>query len=151
MRKTISLIFFLTLISCSKEELKIECEYSEKICSAIEKLSLNKKKWNDFNINSYSMNLRFNCFCLAYDPYSVVIMENNIESVSGNEEWGYEGWPMTIDNIFLEIERKIIDNPFSFEIKYNSKYGYPEESYFDMIEMIADEEIGYQITNFSPL
>ena len=151
MKKTVFFVFLFILFSCSKEGLKIDCKYPEKTCSALEELIINKKKWDDFNIKSYSMNLRFSCFCLTNDPYSVVVVENTLESVSGNEDWGYDGWPMTIDNIFLEMEKKIIDNPFSFEIKYNSKYGFPEESYFDMVEMIADEEIGYQITNFNPL
>ena len=82
---------------------------------------------------------------------NVVIEENSLSSVSGNEEWGYEGRPMTINDLFDVIEDKIIEDPFFYEITYNTEYGYPEYSYFDMVEMIADEEIGYILTNFKRL
>ena len=151
-KKFVIILFSFILFSCSKDnEIKLKCGYSEEICSALENLDKNKKKWLNSDIRSYSMSLRFSCYCLAYDPYSIIVLENNLESVSGNENWEYGNWPMTVNDIFEELEGKIIEDPFSFEIKYNSIYGYPEESYFDMVEMIADEEIGYYITNFLPL
>ncbi len=144
------LVFFF-IFSCSTKEDPINYVYSEKIDLALNKLIINKNKWIESNINSYSMNIQFSCFCLAYDPYFVVIEENSLSSVSGNEEWGYEGRPMTINDLFDVIEGKIIEDPFFYEITYNTEYGYPEYSYFDMVEMIADEEIGYILTNFKQL
>ena len=37
------------------------------------------------------------------------------------------------------------------EINYNKEYGYPVSIYFDMSKMIADEEIGYYISDFKIL
>jgi hypothetical protein len=33
-------------------------------------------------------------------------------------------------------------------LQFDENYGYPIDIYFDMDEMIADEEIGYTISNF---
>lgn len=148
MRKNITFFLCLFFLTCSKDETRLECDFSEQVCFALDELNLNKKIWIDSNITSYTMNIQFSCYCLAWEPYYVVIQEDVLGSVSGNEEWGYEGRPMTINALFKKIENKIIENPFLFEVNYNSKYGYPEESYFDMDEMIADEEIGYTISNF---
>jgi len=35
-----------------------------------------------------------------------------------------------------------------FVNSFDENYGYPIDIYFDMDEMIADEEIGYTISNF---
>lgn len=150
--RIVSILFFcFFILSCSKDETIIECEYSEKMCSAIEELNLNKKKWLDSNTTSYSMSFSVSCFCVFFDPFLVTVNEGVIESVSGNEEWGYEGWPLTVNDLFNEIERRIYEDPFSFKVEYNSIYGYPKDSFFDMVEMIADEEIGYYITDFIAL
>ena len=59
--RIISTLFFCFFIFFSEDETLIECEYSEKICSAIEELNLNKKKWLDSNTTSYSMSFSVSC------------------------------------------------------------------------------------------
>jgi hypothetical protein len=36
------------------------------------------------------------------------------------------------------------------EIQYDDEYGFPSYIYFDISERIADEEIGYTLTDFVP-
>ena len=57
----------------------------------------------------------------------------------------------TIDRIFEFIELKLDDEPEFYDIEYDSEYGYPNYLFFDMSKMIADEEIGYHISNFKIL
>ena len=46
-------------------------------------------------------------------------------------------------------ERKqLSNNPDYYEIEYDTNYGFPKSMFFDMSEMIADEEIAYYITDF---
>ena len=52
------------------------------------------------------------------------------------------------DSVVDFIESKLDEQPEFYEIEYNEEYGYPETLYFDMSKMIADEEIGYNISNF---
>ena len=58
----------------------------------------------------------------------------------------YAAWGF--DEIFEIIAEKLNDNPFLYTIKFDQSFGYPIDIYFDMDEMIADEEIGYYVTNF---
>ena len=57
----------------------------------------------------------------------------------------------TVDELFSFINEKLSEDPFQKTLKFNSKYGYPEEIFFDIEKMIADEEIGYVIHSFSPI
>ena len=63
---------------------------------------------------------------------------------------GYESF-YSINSLFNFIESKLNENPEFYEINYNKEYGYPESIYFDMSKRIADEEIGYYISDFKIL
>ena len=136
------------VLSCAKEEKKA-CDFDPEICSAIEILKLNRDNWTSLNIDSYTMDLNIVCFCVFQEPYSITVINNSVASISGNEDWGYEGLPVTINSLFKEIEERIYENPFYFNIKYDEEFGFPKSSSFDMVEIIADEEISYIISNFN--
>ena len=136
---TIRLFFVLVLIffvSCSKEE-----QLSE------------KDLWFSLNIENYEMIQQISCFCFPYEfnlPKSIKVENDEIVLIDGKdpkETVGYESF-FSINSLFYFIESKLKENPESYEINYNKEYGYPESIYFDMSKMIADEEIGYYISDF---
>ena len=136
---TIRLFFVLVLIffvSCSKEE-----QLSE------------KDLWFSLNIENYEMIQQISCFCFPYEfnlPKSMKVENDEIVLIDGKdpkETVGYESF-FSINSLFYFIESKLKENPESYEINYNKEYGYPESIYFDMSKMIADEEIGYYISDF---
>ena len=57
---------------------------------------------------------------------------------------------MTFDEFFDYIEDRQNQNPVIENLEFDSIYGFPSYIYFDISEMIADDEIGYTITNFIP-
>jgi hypothetical protein len=136
---TIRLFFVLILIffvSCSKEE-----QLSE------------KDLWFSLNIENYEMIQQISCFCFPYEfnlPKSIKVENDEIVLIDGKdpkETFGYESF-FSINSLFYFIESKLKENPEIYEINYNKEYGYPESIYFDMSKMIADEEIGYYISDF---
>lgn len=136
---TIRLFFVLVLIffvSCSKEE-----QLSE------------KDLWFSLNIENYEMIQQISCFCFPYEfnlPKSIKVENDEIVLIDGKdpkETVGYESF-FSINSLFYFIESKLKENPEIYEINYNKEYGYPESIYFDMSKMIADEEIGYYISDF---
>jgi hypothetical protein len=136
---TIRLFFVLVLIffvSCSKEE-----QLSE------------KDLWFSLNIENYEMIQQISCFCFPYEfnlPKSIKVENDEIVLIDGKdpkETVGYESF-YSINSLFYFIESKLKENPEIYEINYNKEYGYPESIYFDMSKMIADEEIGYYISDF---
>ena len=138
--KLLLTIPFLLFISCSR---------SNDIIDELIGIEL----WESLNINDYSMTQTISCFCFPYEftqPKDIEVENNLIISIDGKnptETVGYSSF-MTIDELFDFIESKLDEQPEFYEIEYNEEYGYPETLYFDMSKMIADEEIGYNVSNF---
>ena len=49
---------------------------------------------------------------------------------------------MTVDDMFDEIKRQIDTGAFSIEVDYDPETGHPTGYFFDIEEMMADEEFG---------
>lgn len=142
----LSLVFFY---SCSEaENLHIVDPVDMEVNIALE-------KWNNKAIDSYTFDLSVSCFCMfeTMPPWTIKVVNNKLKTIDGedvteqqleNEYW----FALTIGELFIIIENKLSANPFIYTSKYDSEYGFPVEIYFDMDEMIADEEIGYSISSF---
>jgi hypothetical protein len=80
-----------------------------------------------------------------------VVKSNEILSVNGVDyaDLEYETHK-TIDEFFDYIKERQNQNPVIENLDFDSIYGFPSYIYFDISEMIADDEIGYTITNFIP-
>lgn len=129
----------LLFINCSKEKVLSE-----------------KDLWYSLNLSNYEMTQQISCFCFPQDfilPKTILVENNSVKLINGMEPIktiGFESF-YTIDELFEFIEIKLKDDPEFYQIKYNDKYGFPESIYFDMSQMIADEEIGYTVSNFKVL
>ena len=66
------------------------------------------------------------------------------ESELENDFW----YTNTIETLFLFIEENLAQEPYDLILLFNGTYGYPDEIFFDLEEMAADEEIGYIINSF---
>lgn len=112
-----------------------------------------EKKWKKQGIIDYEFTSQISCFCQSdYTlPKAIVVKNDEIQSINGvayaNLE--YENH-MTIDELFDYIEDHQNKNPVIENLEFDSVYGFPSYIYFDISEVIADDEIGYTITNFIP-
>jgi len=114
-------------------------------------LSTNRSKWNRLNIVNYEFTLTINCFCPQerVGPHLIKVINNEIITVNNLPyDPGTTGELMTIDELFDFIAKSINSNPYKKTIEYNSTFGYPQSVWFDFDKTMADEEIGYQVTNF---
>ena len=142
----LSLVFFY---SCSEaENLHIVDPVDMEFNIALE-------KWNNKAIDSYTFDLSVSCFCMfeTMPPWTIKVVNNKLKTLDGKalteQQLEDEYWfALTIRELFTIIENKLSANPFIYTSKYDSEYGFPVEIYFDMDEMIADEEIGYSISSF---
>jgi hypothetical protein len=112
------------------------------------------KKWNKLGITDYEFTLRVNCFCTSetVGPHKIVVKKNSIVSVNGipydpNTHFSVK----TIEQLFTYIQKTLAEKPVQKTLAFDAQYFYPTNVYFDMSEMIADEEIGYIVTDFKPL
>lgn len=112
------------------------------------------KKWNKLGITNYEYTLRVNCFCTqeTVGPHKIVVKNNSIVSVNGipydpNTHFSVK----TIEQLFTYIQKTLAEKPVQKTLSFDAQYFFPNNVYFDMSEMIADEEIGYIVTDFKPL
>jgi hypothetical protein len=119
-----------------------------------DELSVNKSKWNSKNISDYEFTLRINCFC-TYErvgPHLIKIVNDKILSVNNLPyDPDKTGELYTIDQLFTLVETSIERKPYLKTIEYNSTYGYPQTVWFDFNKTMADEEIGYQVSDFKEI
>ena len=118
-----------------------------------DEVQLNEQKWKKQGIIDYEFTSQISCFCQTdYTlPKTIVVKSNEILSVNGVDcaDLEYETHK-TIDEFFDYIEERQNQNPVIENLEFDSIYGFPSYIYFDISEMIADDEIGYTITNFIP-
>jgi|TARA_B100001093_G_C26655243_1_gene939338 hypothetical protein len=125
---------------------------------AISSLEESQEKWQSHNLKSYRMNLNIVCYCIPTPDIDIRVDNGKISLINANgssyadPDIDSTFWhARTVDELFSFINEKLSEDPFQKTLKFNSKYGYPEEIFFDIEEMIADEEIGYVIHSFSPI
>ena len=135
------LIFFL-IVGCNKDLIENSHDFNT-----------NLKKWENHQISSYTMTLSITCYCIDFNPIKIQVDNDVIKKIDGvqidsqhlsNDYW----FAKTIDKLFVFIKDKVSQEPFEKLLEFNQVYGYPEKLYFDMDEMIADEEIGYIVSSF---
>ncbi len=139
------LIIIATVLNSCDKETNADIE-------SINELNTNSKKWQSHAIKNYQFKEQLNCFCVDRGPYSVTVANNVIVTIKdrdGNVESSNTLSLKTVDELFLYIRSSLDRNPETTTIKYNATYGYPESIYFDFDKRIADEEMGYTITEFS--
>ena len=139
-------IFLFIILNCTKKTGVIpEDELN---------LQEQEKKWKKQGITDYEFTSQISCFCQSdYTlPKAIVVKNDEIQSINGvayaNLE--YENH-MTIDELFDYIEDRQNKNPVIENLEFDSVYGFPSYIYFDISEIIADDEIAYTVTNFIPI
>ena len=134
------LIFFLILFACTKK-------------SELGQNNIQFQKWKNLNISNYEFTLTVNCFCTTETrgPHAIVVKGNKIQSVNGEQYDPLKHVSVkTIDELFEVIRVNLERKPFSKTLEYDSRYHFPSSIFFDISQMIADEEIGYTVSQFKP-
>ncbi len=124
------------------------CETVQPLDDATTNLNL----WNEKKIVNYSFSFKRVCFCpLEYvGPNQVVVQNGKVATVNGQAYNSAERYGVipTISELLEIIKTNIDRKPVKSILNFNPTYGYPTNVFFDFSEMIADEEIGYEVTNF---
>ena len=116
-------------------------------------LGADAEKWEALSLKDYDYTLQISCFCMVeYTmPKRIEVRDNKVISVAGVPIEKVNDPSYRTINGFFEyiIEQRKLD-PVVEKIEYDSEFGFPTYIFFDISEMIADEEIAYTLTNFTP-
>ena len=102
-------------------------------------------------IVNYEFTLQINCFCPVErtGPHVIKVIDGKITSVNNLPyDITKTGALMTIDELFDYLKKSHERNPYVEKIDYDSTLGYPYHVFFDFVKEMADEEIGFEITQF---
>jgi hypothetical protein len=121
-------------------------------------LNTNRLIWEALDVYHYRYQLQVSCFCVPQLTTPVVVEVQNGVPVS--VEYATKGDPPppeyfdrydTIDELFLVIEDAIGQQPVILEAMYDNDYGFPIDVYIDYEANVADEELGFSVTDFEDL
>jgi hypothetical protein len=110
--------------------------------------------WKEKHISNYEMTMKISCYCLQgrVGPHHIVVENDEIKAVNDLPYDSTKTGPIpTINELFDFISIGLASNPYQHSLDYNASFHYPQKIYFDFSEQIADEEVGYEITDFKAL
>lgn len=115
----------------------------------------NKIKWEQAQITDYSYDVMVVCFCLVSEqlPARIEVRSDTIFSalrIRDNESVDPDQLRFipTVSELFDVVEEALSDAD-SLVVEYDQQLGFPKDVAIDYIEMVADDEIWYTITNLT--
>lgn len=116
-------------------------------------LTLSRDRWQQSEMHNYRFTLTTMCYCLPEGPITIVVKDNAVvdayyadsqESVSVQRLSSL----FTLDKLFAKVEQAYASQAARVDVTYHPTFGYPETLYIDQDRRLADEEIGYKVTDF---
>jgi hypothetical protein len=112
------------------------------------------QRWQAEGIHDYSFTLFKSCFCPGGQPMRITVRDDAVQNATNvRDGTAVEGKsmakPLTMTEIFREIEEAYAKPADHVTLTINPDYGYPERVYIDYVAMMADEELNYTLTDFS--
>ena len=121
----------------------------------------NVTKWNDANINHYSMQVSVSCFCPFGDinPITVEVKDGQIVSMIGangaevlDTDPAYAALSQyaNVDSLLTWVGEALA-NADKIDVSYDATYGFPSSVSVDYIAEATDDEIWIEVSNFEVL
>ncbi len=113
-------------------------------------LNTAKAMWNQQDINDYQITTQRSCLCIVKGDVVNIVEQGQMSSAfyAGNgrnlttEELAEQ---KTIDEFFAVIQQAIDVEASSLVVSYHATFGYPTQISIDYDQLVADDEIYYQL------
>ncbi|MCH9699684.1 MAG: beta-propeller domain-containing protein [Gammaproteobacteria bacterium] len=129
-------------------------------------LQENQQKWQQSGINRYQFTVQKTCFCPLSDTLPIIFTVNNNQVIDSRydcskfqfirpeplcDEKPAARFDQTVDSLFQIILDGIDNNADKITVDYDLKYGFPSQIGIDFIELAADDEVSYLISDFKKI
>jgi hypothetical protein len=106
--------------------------------------------WASKDISTYRFTLTYSCFCPWTDPMAVVVVDDQVTSVTMNGEAvaNAGGLPLLVESAFEQVRSSL--DAHEIEAAFDPEFGFPSRVIADPIENAVDEEFSFRITDFVP-
>lgn len=127
------------------------CGTSDPEIGILREIGQNRDRWERQGIQTYRYAVERICFCGLAGPVRVTVEDGEpterVFVVSGDpvpEEQGE--WYPTVDGLFTILFDAVRRDAFSIEVTYDPETGVPLDIFIDYAQNIADEELGFRVT-----
>ena len=112
------------------------------------------QKWQAAGIHDYAFTLVQHCFCMGVQPVRIMVKNDAVQSASNVQDDAAVavevlGKLPSMAGVFQKIAEGYAKPADHITLTLNKDYGYPERVYIDYVAMMADEELIYEIRDFS--
>lgn len=122
--------------------------------AAAERLDAMQAIWEEQNVDSYTFEFQWQCFCPRNftQRVRVTVVDGEVTAVEPLEiqegpELQVEDF-RTIDGLFELLREAIEQDAHRFEAMYDEARGLPVSAWIDYDELMADEERGFTVSDF---
>lgn len=111
-----------------------------------------RDRWRDSRPALYQFTYRRVCFCPGTDPVVVTVEGDSVTRVgpaTGSDPGRVPPREeiRTVDGLFQLLREWEARDPHSKRVTYHDELGYPVEAFFDFRENVADEEMGFEVSD----
>ncbi|WP_117884271.1 DUF6174 domain-containing protein [Aureibaculum luteum] len=126
--------------------------------AAISDFEIAKAKWEKLQFKDYTIQENTSCFCGGLLEWTTKVTSNEKDTVYYDDSKLYKGQTYqmvfdgakTIDEAFDFIEQFDVKTVYYFDVVYDEQFGFPKSISIDYVENMADDEITYLYSNFTP-
>lgn len=109
-----------------------------------------RQRWDDAGLEGYQMTLARLCFCPSPDytgPFEVRVAQSKVASVMLNGTGVPADRGVSVEALFELIEDAYKRGAESVSVSFDPALGYPTSIGIDYSMQMADEEIGYRVSD----
>ena len=113
-----------------------------------------RERWDAAGLDAYEMTLRRVCFCPAPDytgPFGVTVRGGELAAVTLDGGRVDDERGETVEDLFDLIEDAYVRKAESVTVEFDPELGYPTNLSIDYSMQMADEEIGYMVSDLRPV
>ena len=129
-------------------------------------LNENQQTWQQSGIDQYQLTVQKTCFCPLSDTLPIQFSVSNNQVVDSRydcsgiqfirpeplcDEKPAARLNQTVNSLFQIIQNGIDNTADKITVDYDLSYGFPNQISIDFIELAADDEVFYQISDFKKL
>lgn len=132
------------------------CSLFDPLADERDELRQASTRWTGQGPASYQMVMVRLCFCGFVGEVRVTV-EDGVRTSAIVVETGEPLDPrleevfFTIPELFEFLAEGLDSDPHEFRATYDATYGFPADVFIDYRQNVADEEMGYRITEFAPI
>jgi hypothetical protein len=113
-----------------------------------------QQKWRAAGLHDYAFTFYQSCFCIGRQKIRITVKDDKVHSARNISDGAAVkpaevGQPLTLNEIFQKIEEGYAKPADHIRLTLNAEFGYPERVFIDYVEMMADEELSYSISDFT--